>query len=725
MARGFTAAAIVALPCAAFAAAVPLPKPRPQAAGAAAPTPAKALTASATPIVPASLTPPAAPVLPTVPPAAARNGKRAVPLAVAPTTSTPQQDVATLQRVIELVDNDRQTEATQAANALTDPVARKLAEWIILRSGYNGANTERYRAFMASSPDWPSMTTFRRRGEAALWDDNRDDATVLAFFGNDAPLTAKGRFMLARALLARGDRAGAERHVRAAWRGDDFSADVESMALDRFGALLTPGDHKARMDYLLYEEQSGAALRSAQRLGGSALAIAKARAAVFNEAGNAGKLLDAVPADARLDPGFIFSRAQWLRRADKIAEAAKLILQAPREASRAVNGDEWWVERRLIARKLLDMGDTRTAYLVARDGPRPEKQIYQVDQEFTAGWIALRFLNDPATALNHFARIAPNATNNPTSLSRGGYWYGRAAEALGRSQEARVAYEHAAAHSTSYYGQLARAKLGLPQLALHGQPRSRGGERLEVVRAVELLYALGEKDLVISALHGLVDQTDNVDALVALAELTVRYKDPRGTLIIGKGALNRGLPFDVFAYPISGVPQFKQVGNEVEDSLVYSIARQESAFNPKVVSPAKAMGLLQVLPSTARHYARKYGVSYEPNRLLSDPAYNASLGAAMLGDLVSNYRGSYILTAVGYNAGPGRVRDWVQKYGDPRDPKIDAIDWVERIPFSETRNYVQRIVENMQVYRARFGGDHRLMIEADLRRGTIVQAAQE
>jgi soluble lytic murein transglycosylase len=372
-------------------------------------------------MVPATLTPHGTPpALLAIPPAAARTGKRAVPLAVAPTTSTSQQDVATLQRVIELVDKDRQTEATQAANALADPVARKLAEWIILRSGYDGATAERYRAFISSSPDWPSMSSFRRRGEAALWDDNRDDAAVLAFFGSDAPLTAKGRFMLARALLARGDRAGAERHVRAAWRGDAFSADVESMALDRFGALLTPGDHKARMDYLLYEEQSGAALRSAQRLGGSALALAKARSAVFNEGGNAGKLLDAVPADARNDPGYIFSRAQWLRRADKITEAARLIVQAPREASRAVNGDEWWVERRLIARKLLDMGEARTAYLVARDGPRPEKQIYQVDQEFTAGWIALRFLNDPATALSHFARIAPNATNNPTSLARGG-----------------------------------------------------------------------------------------------------------------------------------------------------------------------------------------------------------------------------------------------------------------------------------------------------------------
>jgi soluble lytic murein transglycosylase len=477
------------------------------------------------------------------------------------------------------------------------------------------------------------------------------------------------------------------------------------------------------MDYLLYQEETNAAMRMAQRLGGHALTLAKARVAVINEAGNAGKLLDAVPTEMRHDPGYIFSRAQWLRRTNKIAEAGKVMVGAPRDAARAINSDEWWVERRLIARKLLDDGNAALAYQVARDGPKPQREVYEADQAFTAGWIALRFLNDPAAALQHFAHIPQDAHHNPAAQSRAGYWMGRAADALGRTQDAQRAYQSAAAHSTSYYGQLARARLGLPQLALNGQPRSRGGDRFEVVRAVELLYAINQRDFIVPMLTDLAQQTDNIEALVALAELTVRHKDPRGTLIVGKGALNRGLPFDVFAFPTTGVPAYKQVGPEVEDSLVYSIARQESMFNPKAISVAKAMGLMQVMPATGRLLAKKYRVPYDQKRMLTEPAFNASLGAAMLGELVANYRGSYILTSVGYNAGPGRVRDWVAKYGDPRDPKVDAVDWVERIPFAETRNYVQRIVENMQVYRARFGGDHRLMIEADLRRGTTT--AQE
>jgi len=207
------------------------------------------------------------------------------------------------------------------------------------------------------------------------------------------------------------------------------------------------------------------------------------------------------------------------------------------------------------------------------------------------------------------------------------------------------------------------------------------------------------------------------DVLTGLGEITSRYGDARGMLLMGKAALNRGLPFDFYASPVNGIPPFKQIGPEVEQSIVYAIARQESAFNPRAVSSAKALGLMQVLPGTGRQIAKKFGFAFDRNRMLSDPSYNAQMGAAELGDVLESYRGSYILSFVAYNAGRGRVKQWIEKYGDPRDPSVDPIDWVERIPFSETRNYVQRVIENMQVYRTQLGHGSRLMIEADLRRG--------
>jgi soluble lytic murein transglycosylase len=644
--------------------------------------------------------------------------RQVTPAAVATTASTPQSDKNALENVVELVRKHKPADATQAQAVISDPVARKLAEWLILRSDDNGASVERYRAFISANPSWPSQTFLRRRIEAALWDDHRDDATVWSWFENESPISAKGRFALARVMIARGDRANAERLVREAWRGDGMSEDTETTALDLFGALLTAGDHKARMDTLLYgTEQEAGGMRAAKRLGAGHVALAKARIASNRKASNAKALLEAVPRELHGDAGYVFAKIQLLRREEKFAEAAQLMLGAPRDPNRLHNLDEWWIERRLLARKMLDTGEHRTAYLIARDAALPSRDIYKTEQEFTAGWIALRFLNDPAVAAQHFARIGVGSVN-PTALARAGYWQGRAAEAAGRAQEARAAYGRAAEQSTSYYGQLARAKLGLPQLELNGVPRGRGVERLEIVRAVQLLYELEEREIAIP-IFGDMGENGDADALAGLGELTARNNDARGMLLLGKAALNRGLPFDHYAYPVNGIPPFRQFGPEVEPSVVYSIARQESAFNQAVVSPAQAYGLMQVTPDAGRYVCKRAGVSFDLSRMKTDPVYNATLGAAELGGLLEDYRGSYIMTFAGYNAGRGSVKKWVERYGDPRDPKVDAVDWVEQIPFSETRNYVQRIMENLQVYRARFGGGTRLQIEADLHRGSI------
>jgi soluble lytic murein transglycosylase len=669
----------------------------------------------------------AAPAAPAMAPATRQHAalpparKPVAPAAVAATASTSQADTEALENVIDLIRKHKPADATQAEAAISDPVAKKLAEWIILRSDDNGASVERYRAFIAANPSWPSQSFMRRRLEAALWDDHRDDATVWAWFENESPLSAKGRFSLARVMIARGDRANAERLVREAWRNDTMSEDTESTALDLFGALLTPGDHKARMDTMLYGSEQEAGLRAAKRLGAAHVALAKARNAAYRKAPNTKALLDAVPHELHGDPGYVFSRIQLLRRDEKFAEAAQLMLSAPKDPGRLYNLDEWWIERRLLSRKMLDIGEHRTAYLIARDAALPARDIYKTEQEFTAGWIALRFLKDPATAAQHFARVGVGSVN-PTALARGGYWLGRAAEAAGRSQDARAAYAAAAEQSTSYYGQLARAKLGLPQIELNGAPAARGRaiERLEIVRAVQLLYGLDEREIAIPIFADMGENGDP-DALVGLGELASRNGDARSMLLLGKAALNRGLPFDFYAYPVMGIPPFKSIGPDVEQSIVFAIARQESAFNPAVVSPAQAYGLMQVTPDAGKYVCKKYGASFDLGRLKTDPVYNAALGAAELGGLIEDYRGSYIMTFAAYNAGRGSVKKWIDRYGDPRDPKVDAVDWVELIPFSETRNYVQRIMENLQVYRARFGGGTRLQIEADLHRGASVE----
>ena len=682
--------------------------------------PGKATLASTSSTLVPTATPPALPVLTPAAVAPRINVLPAAPLTRAETSSTPAADIAIVKQAIDSVRRGKASDANTLAKSLSDPLARKLVEWAILRSDDSDANFDRLSAFSSENPSWPNATMIRRRAESALWDERRSASVVTDFFESSKPLTAKGKFALARALMAQGQTPAAAQLAREAWREDTCSRDVERIVQETFGEMLTRADHKARMDRRLYDEDGDAGMRMAQLLGGDDLAIAKARKAVAEKSSSAQALLDAVPHSARRDPGYIFSKVQWLRREDKIAEAGQLMLSAPRLSAQNHDLNEWWVERRIVARKLLDIDENETAYKVARDGVTPTKDSYRQEHEFTAGWIALRFVNNPGAAYQHFARVG-QGTTSPTTLARAEYWQGRAAEAAGRHGDARGHYTAASHFPTAYYGQIARAKLGLGELVLRRPPEPSNRAalmNLEVVRAAQILYAIDARDLVIPFASDLAERAVDTGALVVIAELAKRYDDARAMLLIGKAALNRGVAFDYYAFPTNGIPNYQMVGPPVDRSVVYSIARQESAFNPRAVSSAKALGLMQVTPGTGRIIAKKYGLAFDQNRMLSDAAYNAQMGAAELGAVLQDYRGSYILSFVAYNAGRGRVRQWIEKYGDPRDANVDPIDWVERIPFSETRNYVQRVLENMQVYRAQLTQGSRLTIEADLRMGS-------
>jgi soluble lytic murein transglycosylase len=637
----------------------------------------------------------------------------------APAITASASDLAAVRDAIGFASRRRPKDATDAQQRIADPTARKLVEWAILHSVDNGADFARFQAFIAANPSWPNIAMFRRRAEAMLWEERADLAAIRALTG-DKPVSAKGRFALGRALLAQGDRAGAQALIRDAWRSEPMPFDAEEEILETFGDLITRADDKARMEHWLYANDTNTALRAAIRLGGNEPAIVKARAAVNEKASNAKALIDGLPSSAHKDAGVLFSRIQLLRRADKIAEAADLMLSAPHEVAQIYDPDEWWVERRLLARKLLDANSAPKAYRIVRDAAPPTRENFRVEHEFTAGWIALRFLKDPAAAAQHFARIT--GISNPIALARAGYWRGRAADVMNKPQEARAHYEQAARYSTAYYGQLARAKLGLSELALAPSPVSETDRRdalanNEIVRAVEILYAIDRRDLVVQIAADLAERGSDLAILAALAEQMALHEDARCTLLIGRGVLGRGNAFDHYAFPTFGLPRYAAIAQDIEPAVIYSIARQESAFNAKAVSSAHALGVMQVTPEAGHYIAKKFNVAYDQSRLLNDTVYNMQIGAAELADDIGRYNGSYVLAFAGYNAGRGRVKEWIERYGDPRDPKVDPIDWVERIPFPETRNYVQRIIESIQVYRARFGAGKRLLIEVDLRRG--------
>lgn len=626
-------------------------------------------------------------------------------------------DLAALKDAIDFARKGKTDDASAARDRITDPAGQKLADWFMLRHSESTANFQRYAAFLAANPDWPSSALLRRRAEARLWQE-KSDAAIVHKFTMDRPTSAKGKFALARVLLTEGDSDRAARVVREAWRGDELSERSEEEAYEAFRDLLTADDHRARMDKRLGAKDYAGARRAAKRLGEDALAIVKACSAVTGKANKAKDYLEDVPAEARSDLGYVLCRAQWHLQNDRIDDAAEVILTAAPGMMAAQDTDAWWRERRLLARKLLDQGKYKTAYDVVRTAAVPAMEVYRVDYHFMCGWIALRYLDDPRTAMVHFAAIDEGSAN-PIALSRAHYWRGRAAEVMGASADARMSYRAAARYPTAYYGQLARAKLGIDRIELRGpSPVLAAADTPpadERVRAADMLYDIGERDVVLYYAEDFASESTDVAALEALGELAGRRNDARVMLEIGKSALARGLALDHYAFPTIGIPEHKQVAPAIETSVIYSVARTESSFDQRDKSPASAVGLMQVTPEAGRDTAKRFGLTYDWDRMVSDPVYNTQMGAAELSALLSEYRGNQIMTFAGYNAGRGRVREWVQARGDPRDPNVDPIDWVERIPLSETRNYVQRVMENVLVYRARFEGSSVMAGKSDQR----------
>lgn len=591
---------------------------------------------------------------------------------------------------------------------------RHILTWAIATSGAPGVPSGEIAAAQTELKGWPGLKGLRANSERALYRENPPAPTVLAAFGATRPETTEGTIILARALVASGKQAEAARPLRQIWLTDTLDKPTEDKILAEFSALFTAADHKARMDFLMYKGRAAQAKRFGDL--GKAQSLYKAWAAVIGNAKNAEALLTGVDSSLKDDAGYLFARVEYLRRQDKYQDAADLLEKAPRDAAKLVNTMEWWNERRIVARGLADQGEFKLAYRTAANYVAASSTDI-VDAEFHAGWYALRALHEPETAEKHFRKIL-DTSNKPLSASRALYWLGRAAEDGGPGN-AKEFFSKAAHFSSTFYGQLAAARLDLKSLDVT-YPNPSGVDRQnfesrEAVRAIARLEDAGHGKRAAVLYRALAEEMTSPGELAILAARAESEDNHALSLQIGKTAFSRGIDVAALAFPVGVIP----AGADIEGSgkaLAYAIARQESAFNPGAVSPANARGLLQILPGTAQGVAKRHGLTYAAARLTTDAGYNATLGAHYLGEQIDTFGGSYILTFIAYNAGPKRVPEWITRYGDPRGKSLDeVVDWIERIPFPETRNYVQRVMENYQVYKTRLG--QKADIEADLRFG--------
>ena len=641
--------------------------------------------------------------------------------ATAATPATPanpafaaDKSLATLADGLAALTAKRIDDARNLRDSLpADSLDRHILDWAIALKGGDGVPSAEIARTARDLPGWPGMEILRRNSERALLKESPAPEAVLRAFGKLAPQTPEGAIILARSHVALGDVEGARKALSSIWRTAKMDATDETAIVTEFGAIIPVEDHRFRMERMLYSERIKSAGRVARLA--KAEALVTAWSAVLRGDPKAVKLLDAVPQDQR-SAGHLFAKAQFLRKQKRLTEAAKLMAQAPKDPLALVDADAWWIERRLLSRQLLDAGQAKLAYQVAA-GHAAESATNAADAEFHAGWYALRSLDDPKTAATHFARIA-EVSEGPISRSRAYYWLGRSAEAS-HQDGAKANYEKAAAYGTTFYGQLAAARLGRSTLNVsYPEPSDAdraGFPQREAVRAVERLQAAGYPQLSDTLYLELADQITSPGELALLAVMAEKRGNHYLALKVGKIAAQRGLDIGALSHPLGAIPPEANISGSGK-ALAYAIARQESEFNVGAVSRAGARGLLQLMPGTAQQVAKQTGLAYSQEKLTTDPGYNATLGAAFLGQQLARFDGSYILTFAGYNAGPRRADQWIKRYGDPRGESVEAIvDWIERIPFSETRSYVQRVMENYEVYKMRITGSYDIV--GDLRHG--------
>lgn len=634
----------------------------------------------------------------------------AVQIACAQTHPPPVAGIGTAADMMALVRADNWAAADALAAQSADPVARKLVTfWRLLAP--HAATASEIAAFMASNPDWPLGSVLaRRRDEAIVTEPDDAIAATVCDGAKPAVAVADARLRCADAYARLNRSADAASWVRAAWIDGPSDADWETRFMQKRGAGITQDDQWTRFEKLAWSDVPGAR-RQAARVDPVSRPLTEMRLAFKRDDPAAASMFASLPAQVPADAGLFLDRVRSLRRTSKEAEAVAL-WASDGEASEREAGPShlqaFWDERSLLARRRLRAGDAEAAYAMAHDAAQQAPEQI-ADTEFLSGFIALRRLNDPARAAPHFAAVA-RVSKAAITQSRANYWLARAATARDDATGATAAYREASAYPNTYYGQLASIALGdgaalSSRIATARDPATDSARALafaggELARAASLAAAWGDPRRSSAFLVRLAEAAaDPLDRALA-ARLASALGLPNAAVSIARRAGRDGVVLLETGWP-SAVDVPGDSGVDIAFSL--GIIRQESSFDTQTMSPVGARGLMQLMPATAAEMSAQLGLAVSVAALNTDPAYNMRLGTAYLRKMLDRYDGSIPLAAAAYNAGPNRVAEWLAANGDPRTPGVDMIDWIEMIPLGETRNYVQRVIENTVIYRAARG----------------------
>jgi len=639
-------------------------------------------------------------------------------------------DLALLERAMDAADRKQWDTARQVASQISNASARDVVLWRSYVTKDNGAAFTDISRFIAAHRDWPNQRGLQARAEEAMPLEAMQPSDVIDWFQGREPVSGEGMIKLGDAYLRKGQDSSAKNWIRRAWVEGNFSLDRMSMISSRYGSHLTTDDHRKRASRLVWAGEYGQANAMSNWLSADYEALVSARIKLRQASKDADAAYNRVDSSLQRDPGLLFDRARWLRKRDREAEARPLLIMAAANLDgSAPTSDEWWTERNYQTREALDAGNTQQAYQIASThAMRKESVVNYAEAEFLAGWIALRYLNKPDTAIEHFTRLR-EAVTAPISVARAHFWAGRAAEKAGRTSEANRQYSAAAQYPMTFYGQIAAATVN-PRSSLN-LPSNRGASSSKqsfmdqsVVQAMQSLADVGSEGLLRTFAVAAAENFTDRDQFVLLTGFLRQLNQPALALRVAKRGVQKNIPVYDIAYPTLPLPTYRGNGTPPDSALIMGLTRQESEFDPEAFSSAGARGLMQMMPATASLTARRHGIPFGGKGDLFTPTTNLQLGMAHVSDLLTDFAGSFVLSIASYNAGGGRINQWISTYGDPRNANADVLDWIERIPFSETRNYVQRVLENTQVYRNILAGrEVPVGILADLKRGAHTEVA--
>ena len=557
--------------------------------------------------------------------------------------------------------------------------------------------------FIDENSNYPRINRLKYLAEHKLSTEKISPNKIIDWFNGEEPFSGYGKLILGESLIKIGEINKGVNYIKDGWINADLSRSDMKFFRKKYRKYLTVEDYVARADYLAWENKYWDLKRMLRYLPNDQQLLYTARQLLMSRSYGVDAAISKVPGYLKNDAGLNYDRLKWRRKRGRVDGSLEILLKIQNNKDYLVRPDKWWKERAIISRALIYKKKYELAYKISSKHALTEGSEF-AEAEWLSGWIALSFLEDPILATKHFKNFYNNV-GYPISLSRGAYWLGKAYSKLGKSDISNEWYEEASKYLTTYYGQLAHLKIK-PDEDIQLTTERKVDEKFkkdfykkELVKLVYLLDELDKDKYTKNILkHLAIEDIENGSEILS-AELATNISRYDFAIQIAKAASYEKRFINTFNYPIFSTPQYINGRKIPEPALILSIIRQESEFDVSANSHAGAKGLMQVMPYTAKVVAKQAKLPYSKSRLTTDPEYNINLGSHYIAGLILEYEGSYPFAIAAYNAGPKRVRYWKKINKNPQKKQINYVDWVELIKFKETRNYVQRVLENYNVYR--------------------------